>query len=72
MSFDIFLALDLVVEVARMADLVVLPAGCPACVVAEARARELPAELAQLGVELVRTGRDLREVIRRSARAGRS
>jgi hypothetical protein len=52
-------ALELVVAVAKAADMVILPVGCPACVVFEHQRPHLPADIAGHGVELVETGADL-------------
>jgi hypothetical protein len=57
--------LDLLVEVAQMADLVIIPPGCPVCIVHDGQRRHLPPELAEAGVELVTTGRALLEVFER-------
>ena len=57
---------DLLVEVARAAHLVVMPVGCPVCLVDERQREHLPPELAASGVEVVTTGDDLRRVIERS------
>jgi hypothetical protein len=56
--------LDLIVAVARAADMVILPVGCPACVVFEHQRPQLPADLAGQGVELVETGDALATVVR--------
>jgi hypothetical protein len=58
-------AFDLLVEVARMADLVVMPPGCPVCIVREEQRQHLPPELERAGVELVAAGEGLRAVIER-------
>jgi hypothetical protein len=57
-------ALGLVVAVAREADMVILPVGCPACVVFEHQRAQLPAEFAGHGVELVETAAQLASVVR--------
>ena len=57
--------LDLLVEVAQMADLVVISVGCPVCIVHEGQRPHLPPELAEAAVELVTTGKALRDVIER-------
>jgi hypothetical protein len=54
---------DLVVEVARAAGLVILPVGCPACVIDPRDRRHLPLEL-QGKVVTVQSGADLLAVIR--------
>jgi hypothetical protein len=54
--------LDLIVAVARAADMVILPVGCPACVVFDHQRPHLPADLG--GVELVETGEQLATVVR--------
>jgi hypothetical protein len=59
-------AFDLIVAVARRADLVVAPVGCPICIVSETQRAHLPADLAADGVELVLSGRDLAAVIARA------
>jgi hypothetical protein len=59
-------AFDLIVDVARVADLVVMPVGCPVCVVDAAQRRHLPRELAHGDVEVVRSGAALRRVIERA------
>jgi len=56
--------LDLIVAVARAADMVILPVGCPACVVFEDQRPLLPDDLAGQGVELVETGDALATVVR--------
>ena len=58
--------LDLLVEVAQMADLVVIPMGCPVCIVHGEQRQHLPPELTDAGVELVTTGKALLDVIQRS------
>jgi hypothetical protein len=57
-------AFDLIVAVARAADMVILPVGCPACVVFEHQRSHLPEDIAGQGVELVETGDELVSVIR--------
>lgn len=59
-------AFDLLVRVARTADLVVLPGAAPTCVVAEHQVHDLPAELRATEVVVVHNGRELVEVIERS------
>ena len=54
---------DLLVEVARVADLVVMPVGCPVCLIDEAQREHLPPELAAAGVRVVTTGDELRRVV---------
>jgi hypothetical protein len=53
---------DLVVTVAVAADWVIMPVGCPVCVVAEEHVRDLPDEL-RADVVVVRTGTDLLRAI---------
>jgi hypothetical protein len=57
---------DLLVEVAQIARLVVMPLGCPVCIVHEEQRQDLPPELAEADVEVVTTGKALLDVIRRS------
>ena len=57
---------DLLVDVARAADLVVMPVGCPVCVVDDRQRDHLPPEVAAEDVELVTSGRALRAVVRRA------
>jgi hypothetical protein len=59
-------AFELLVKVADIAELVVMPAGCPVCVVAEHQIDHLPDELRAARVEIVRTGTDLLGVISQS------
>jgi len=59
-------AFDLIIQVAQLSDLVVMPIGCPVCVVSERQVEHLPAELRDEGIEVVRSGRDLAAVIARS------
>jgi hypothetical protein len=56
-------AFDLIVRIAHVADLVVMPVGCPVCVVSQQQTDHLPDDLRADGVELVRTGGDLLRVI---------
>ena len=58
-------SLELIVGVARAADMVILPVGCPACVVFDHQRAHLPADIAGHGVELVETGTELAAVIYR-------
>ncbi len=58
-------SLELIVAVARAADMVILPVGCPACVVFDHQRAHLPADIAGHGVELVETGTELAAVIYR-------
>jgi hypothetical protein len=53
---------DVVVEVAKAADLVILPVGCPTVIVDEAQRAHLPEDLTE-NVVLVTSGEDLRRVI---------
>lgn len=55
----------LIVEIARLADLVILIPGGPACVVHDGQRPHLPPELDDLGVELVTTGAALLDAIQR-------
>ena len=56
---------ELIVQVARAADLVIVPAGCPACLVSERQRPHLPEEVAgATGATVVRDGRELLRVIR--------
>ena len=57
-------AFDLIVDVARAADMVILPVGCPACIVFDHQRPHLPEDIAGHGVELVETGDELVSVIR--------
>jgi hypothetical protein len=57
-------AFELIVAVARAGDLVILPLGCPVCVVFEHQRPFVPADLAGDGVELVETGDALATVVR--------
>jgi hypothetical protein len=57
-------ALELIVAVARAADMVILPVGCCACVVTEEQRASVPADLVGSGVELVETAADLATVVR--------
>jgi hypothetical protein len=57
-------AFELIVAVARAADLVILPVGCPVCVVFEHQRPFVPADLAGDGVALVETGDALATVLR--------
>jgi hypothetical protein len=57
-------AFDLIVAVARAADMVILPVGCPACIVFDHQRPHLPEDIAGHGVELVETGDELVSVIR--------
>ena len=59
-------AFDLILEVARRSDFVVMPIGCPVCVVSERQVEHLPPELRNTAVEVVRTGRELADVIARN------
>lgn len=59
-------ALDLVVEVAQLADLVIMPVGCAVCVVSESQIEHLPPALRDGAVDVVRSGRELADVIARS------
>jgi hypothetical protein len=56
-------ALDTIVVVAQMADLVVVPVGCRVCVVRDAQREHLPDELTNEPIELIQTGEDLAAVI---------
>jgi hypothetical protein len=51
---------ELIVQVARAAEMVILPVGCPACVVFEHQRPDLPGDMA---VELVETGEQLAAVV---------
>jgi hypothetical protein len=53
---------DLVVAVALAAGWVIMPVGCPVCVVADEQAADLPGEL-RADVTVVRTGAELLQVI---------
>ena len=53
---------QLMVEVAEAAGWVVMPAGCPVCVVREEMISDLPADLRDHAV-VVRSGADVQEVI---------
>ena len=55
---------DLVVAVAAAAGWVIMPVGCPVCVVADEQAADLPEEL-RADVTVVRTGTELLRVIER-------
>jgi hypothetical protein len=57
-------ALELIVAVARAADMVILPVGCPACLVFEHQRPHLPPDIAGQGVALVGTGAELVAVLR--------
>ena len=57
-------ALELIVAVARAADMVILPVGCPACLVFEHQRLHLPPDIAGQGVALVATGTELVAVLR--------
>jgi hypothetical protein len=57
-------AFDLIVAVAEAADMVILPVGCPACIVAESQREHLPGDIAGEGVELVQSGVALVAVVR--------
>ena len=52
-----------IVEVAQLADLVVMPIGCRICVVRDSQREHLPENLTEDPVELVQTGEDLEAVI---------
>jgi len=56
-------ACELIVAVARAADMVILPVGRPACVVFEHQRPHLPEDIAGQGVELIETGEDLRRAL---------
>ena len=56
---------NLLVEAARAAEFAIMPVGCPVCVPSANIADHLPPELvAEEGVRVVNTGRDLLAVIR--------
>jgi hypothetical protein len=55
---------DLILTVAAAAGWVIMPVGCPVCVVADEQAADLPDEL-RGGVIVVRTGTELLQVIQR-------
>jgi hypothetical protein len=57
-------AFQLIVAVAQAADMVILPVGCPACIVFDHQRPHLPEDIAGHGVELVETGDELVTVIR--------
>jgi hypothetical protein len=54
---------DLIVTVAAAAGWVIMPVGCPVCVVAHEQAADLPDDL-RADVTVVRTGTELLQVIR--------
>ena len=56
---------QVMVDVAKAADWVIMPVGCPVCVVRAEMIRELPAGLKDDAV-VINSGADLREVIARS------
>jgi hypothetical protein len=56
-------AFDLIVAVAEAADMVILPVGCPACIVSESQREHLPQDIAGDGVELVQSGPALVAVV---------
>ncbi|WP_028064094.1 hypothetical protein [Solirubrobacter soli] len=55
---------ELIVHVARTADMVILPVGCPLCVVFEHQRAQLPEDMASHDVQLVETGEELAIVVR--------
>ena len=58
-------AFELIVAVAKTADLVIMPVGLATCLVEESQRRHLPQELRSGPVEVVPDGRALRAVIDR-------
>ncbi len=56
---------QVMVDVAMAADWVIMPVGCPVCVMREDMISELPAEL-QDGAVVIRSGAELLDVIARS------
>ncbi len=57
------LAWDVVFDAAVAGDWVVLPVGCRVCIVDDAHADSIPAELRDVGHTLVRSGSELRAAI---------
>jgi hypothetical protein len=56
-------AFDLIVTVAEAADMVILPLGCPACIVSESQRTHLPDDIAGDGVVVVQSGAALVAVV---------
>ena len=54
---------DVIVAVARAAELTIMPVGCPVCLVSEAQRAHLPPDLARSGVAVVTSGAALRAAI---------
>ena len=54
------LAWDVIFDVAVAGDWVVLPIGCPVCIIDDAQADSIPDELRELGHVLVHSGSELR------------
>ena len=57
---------ELIVQVAHAADLVIVPAGCPVCLVSDRQRPHLPEEIAGARATVVRDGRGLLRAIRTS------
>lgn len=57
------LAWDVIFDAAVAGDWVIMPVGVPVCIVRDEQRRAVPDELKDVGIVLVRSGRELREVV---------